>query len=150
MRRLARAYVADRAARQQGRAGGRGGGGHGRGGGARGGRRGHPLRDAARVPRPHLPLHQLRDGATLPDGGPGQAAGSRRGRRAGATGAGILTREMITYYAHRAAEYERVYTIPRWQEDLEHIRERIRTVFTGRRVFEVACGTGYWSPHAGA
>jgi len=55
---------------------------------------------------------------------------------------------MITYYAHRAAEYERVYTIPRWQEDLEHIRARIRAVFTGRRVFEVACGTGYWTRYA--
>ena len=33
---------------------------------------------------------------------------------------------MITYYARRAAEYERVYASPRWQEDLAPIRERIR------------------------
>jgi ubiquinone/menaquinone biosynthesis C-methylase UbiE len=55
---------------------------------------------------------------------------------------------MIAYYAQRAAEYERVYTSPRWQEDLERIRGRIRAAFAGRRVFEVACGTGYWTRYA--
>jgi SAM-dependent methyltransferase len=55
---------------------------------------------------------------------------------------------MIAYYAQRAAEYERVYASPRWQEDLERIRERIRAVFAGRRLFEVACGTGYWTRYA--
>ncbi|HEY7040775.1 MAG TPA: class I SAM-dependent methyltransferase [Methylomirabilota bacterium] len=55
---------------------------------------------------------------------------------------------MITYYARRAAEYERVYGSPRWQDDLEQIRARIRAVFAGRRVFEVACGTGYWTRYA--
>jgi SAM-dependent methyltransferase len=55
---------------------------------------------------------------------------------------------MITYYARRAAEYERVYASPRWQEDLPPIRERIRAAFAGRRVFEVACGTGYWTRYA--
>jgi demethylmenaquinone methyltransferase/2-methoxy-6-polyprenyl-1,4-benzoquinol methylase len=55
---------------------------------------------------------------------------------------------MITYYARRAAEYERVYGSPRWQEDLAQIRERIRAIFAGRRVFEVACGTGYWTRYA--
>ncbi len=59
-----------------------------------------------------------------------------------------MTREMIAYYAQRAAEYERVYAIPRWQEDLERIRGRIRAVFAGRRLFEVACGTGYWTRYA--
>ena len=55
---------------------------------------------------------------------------------------------MITYYAHRAAEYERVYGSPRWQDDLAQIREQIRAAFAGRRVFEVACGTGYWTRYA--
>lgn len=59
-----------------------------------------------------------------------------------------MTQEMIAYYAQRAAEYERVYTSPRWQEDLERIRGRIRAAFAGRRVFEVACGTGYWTRYA--
>jgi len=59
-----------------------------------------------------------------------------------------VTREMIAYYAHRAAEYERVYASPRWREDLEQVRGRIRALFAGRRVFEVACGTGYWTRYA--
>ncbi|HXA94186.1 MAG TPA: class I SAM-dependent methyltransferase [Candidatus Dormibacteraeota bacterium] len=59
-----------------------------------------------------------------------------------------MTREMITYYAHRAAEYESVYASPRWQEDLAWMRERVAALFAGRRVFEVACGTGYWTRHA--
>jgi len=59
-----------------------------------------------------------------------------------------VTQEMIAYYAHRAAEYERIYASPRWQEDLEGIRGRIRAIFAGRRVFEVACGTGYWTRYA--
>jgi SAM-dependent methyltransferase len=56
-----------------------------------------------------------------------------------------VTREMITYYAHRAAEYERVYTSPRWQEDLTGLRALVTALCAGRRVFEVACGTGYWT-----
>jgi demethylmenaquinone methyltransferase/2-methoxy-6-polyprenyl-1,4-benzoquinol methylase len=55
---------------------------------------------------------------------------------------------MIAYYAHRVAECERIYTSPRWQGDLERIRGRIRAVFAGLRLFEVACGTGYWTRYA--
>ena len=56
-----------------------------------------------------------------------------------------MTREMIAYYAQRAAEYERTYEIPRWQDDLAWIRTRMPAFFAGRRVLEVACGTGYWT-----
>ncbi len=56
-----------------------------------------------------------------------------------------MTQEMIAYYARRAAEYERVYTSPRWQDDLAMLRPRVTDFFAGRRVFEVACGTGYWT-----
>lgn len=56
-----------------------------------------------------------------------------------------MTQEMIAYYAQRAAEYERVYQSPRWQDDLAWLRARIPEVFAGRRVYEVACGTGYWT-----
>jgi demethylmenaquinone methyltransferase/2-methoxy-6-polyprenyl-1,4-benzoquinol methylase len=55
---------------------------------------------------------------------------------------------MIAYYAQRAAEYERTYEIPRWQDDLAWIRTRLPAFFADRRVFEVACGTGYWTRHA--
>jgi 2-polyprenyl-3-methyl-5-hydroxy-6-metoxy-1,4-benzoquinol methylase len=56
-----------------------------------------------------------------------------------------VTQEMIAYYAQRAAEYERVYEMPRWQDDLAWIRTRLPAFFAGRRVLEVACGTGYWT-----
>jgi len=56
-----------------------------------------------------------------------------------------MTQEMITYYAQRAAEYERVYSGPRWQDDLARLKARIPELFAGRRVYEVACGTGYWT-----
>jgi demethylmenaquinone methyltransferase/2-methoxy-6-polyprenyl-1,4-benzoquinol methylase len=56
-----------------------------------------------------------------------------------------MTQEMTAYYARRAAEYERVYTSPRWQDDMAVLRPRVTDFFAGRRVFEVACGTGYWT-----
>jgi SAM-dependent methyltransferase len=52
---------------------------------------------------------------------------------------------MTRYYARRAAEYERVYEIPAWQPGIAELRRRVTAVFAGRRVFEVACGTGYWT-----
>ena len=49
------------------------------------------------------------------------------------------------YYAQRAAEYERIYAKPERQHDLAAMRARISTLFAGRRVLEIACGTGYWT-----
>lgn len=56
-----------------------------------------------------------------------------------------MTDEMERYYAERAAEYDRVYAHPAWARDLPRIGDRIEALFAGRRVFEVACGTGYWT-----
>jgi len=53
--------------------------------------------------------------------------------------------EMTRYYAERAAEYDRVYSHPAWASDLPRLGDRIEALFPGRRVFEVACGTGYWT-----
>ena len=56
------------------------------------------------------------------------------------------------YYAKRAAEYERIYSKPERQADLASLRSRMASLFAGRSVLEVACGTGYWTeviaPHA--
>jgi demethylmenaquinone methyltransferase/2-methoxy-6-polyprenyl-1,4-benzoquinol methylase len=57
---------------------------------------------------------------------------------------------MIQYYARRAAEYERVYALPHWQPGLARLREIVPRVFAGRRVLEVACGTGYWTAQLAA
>jgi len=49
------------------------------------------------------------------------------------------------YYAERAEEYERIYQKPERQADLRRLRNFVETAFTGADVFEVACGTGYWT-----
>ena len=56
-----------------------------------------------------------------------------------------MTQEMTAYYTRRAAEYERIYFSPRWQDDLARLHPHVTELFAGRRVFEVACGTGYWT-----
>lgn len=55
---------------------------------------------------------------------------------------------MAAYYARRAAYYERVYHKPERQADLRAIEASLAAHFAGRRVLEVACGTGWWTPHA--
>jgi ubiquinone/menaquinone biosynthesis C-methylase UbiE len=52
---------------------------------------------------------------------------------------------LAAYYARRAAEYERIYAKPERQADLAALRERIARMFSGRKVLELACGTGYWT-----
>jgi demethylmenaquinone methyltransferase/2-methoxy-6-polyprenyl-1,4-benzoquinol methylase len=53
--------------------------------------------------------------------------------------------KLAAYYAQRAAEYERIYAKPERQADLAALRERIGALFAGRKVLELACGTGYWT-----
>jgi SAM-dependent methyltransferase len=55
---------------------------------------------------------------------------------------------MQAYYAQRAAYYERVYFKPERQHDLRAMEAWIGEPFAGRRVLEVATGTGWWTPHA--
>lgn len=52
---------------------------------------------------------------------------------------------MVAYYADRANEYERIYAKPERQEDLLRLRSFLERTFAGAHVFEVACGTGYWT-----
>ncbi len=49
------------------------------------------------------------------------------------------------YYAARAREYETVYAKPERQADLRRLEAIVSRLFAGRRVVEVACGTGYWT-----
>jgi SAM-dependent methyltransferase len=53
--------------------------------------------------------------------------------------------KLASYYAQRAAEYERIYAKPERQADLSALRVRIGRMFAGRKVLELACGTGYWT-----
>jgi demethylmenaquinone methyltransferase/2-methoxy-6-polyprenyl-1,4-benzoquinol methylase len=52
---------------------------------------------------------------------------------------------MVGYYAERASEYERIYQKPERQADLQVLRGFVENTFAGANVFEVACGTGYWT-----
>jgi demethylmenaquinone methyltransferase/2-methoxy-6-polyprenyl-1,4-benzoquinol methylase len=63
------------------------------------------------------------------------------------TNPGLMSIEtsMAGYYAARAAEYERIYQKPERQSDLRHLRDLVARTFAGADVFELACGTGYWT-----
>lgn len=54
---------------------------------------------------------------------------------------------MLDYYRRRAAVYERVYDKPERQADLRALEASLPAAFAGRRVLELACGTGWWTPH---
>jgi demethylmenaquinone methyltransferase/2-methoxy-6-polyprenyl-1,4-benzoquinol methylase len=53
--------------------------------------------------------------------------------------------ELRQYYAARAREYDRIYEKPERQADLRKLEALLPDVLAGRRVLEVACGTGYWT-----
>jgi len=57
---------------------------------------------------------------------------------------------MQRYYARRAQEYERIYEKPERQADLAAMTAWLPGQFEGRHVLEVACGTGWWTPHGAA
>jgi demethylmenaquinone methyltransferase/2-methoxy-6-polyprenyl-1,4-benzoquinol methylase len=58
-----------------------------------------------------------------------------------------VVEDMRAYYAQRAAYYERVYFKPERQTDLRAMEAWLPTVFAGREVLEIACGTGWWTAH---
>ncbi len=53
--------------------------------------------------------------------------------------------DMQAYYAVRAAEYDAIYRKPERQADLRAIEAWLPPHFAGKRVLEIACGTGYWT-----
>lgn len=57
------------------------------------------------------------------------------------------TADLQDYYARRAVEYEAIYAKPERQADLARLKIDLAEAFRGRSVIEIACGTGYWTPH---
>lgn len=53
--------------------------------------------------------------------------------------------DLAEYYARRAAEYDDVYAKPERQQDLARLRELLGYLVSGKRVLEIAAGTGYWT-----
>jgi SAM-dependent methyltransferase len=49
------------------------------------------------------------------------------------------------YYADRAAEYDEVYRKPERQADLARLKQLLPPLAAGKRVLEIAAGTGYWT-----
>jgi SAM-dependent methyltransferase len=56
-----------------------------------------------------------------------------------------MDEDLRRYYALRAAEYEAIYARPERQADLATLRAEAAAFARGRRVLEIACGTGYWT-----
>jgi demethylmenaquinone methyltransferase/2-methoxy-6-polyprenyl-1,4-benzoquinol methylase len=54
---------------------------------------------------------------------------------------------MHAYYAARAPYYDAVYLKPERSSDIAFLVQHLRNRFNGRKVLEVACGTGYWTQH---
>ena len=52
---------------------------------------------------------------------------------------------LADYYRLRAGEYEAVYAKPERQAELATLRTWLADAVRGRRVLELACGTGYWT-----
>src|ERR1700722_1926354 len=49
------------------------------------------------------------------------------------------------YSQHRAPEYDEVYAKPERQADLAELKRLLPPLVAGRRVLEIAAGTGYWT-----
>ena len=54
-------------------------------------------------------------------------------------------RVMRSYYRTRAPVYDRVYAYPERQPDIAYLSRTLPALFRGRRVLEVAAGTGFWT-----
>lgn len=58
----------------------------------------------------------------------------------------MTERDLVTYYKLRAQEYDRLYDRPERQDDISGLAAFLRPAVAGRRVLELATGTGYWTP----
>lgn len=56
-----------------------------------------------------------------------------------------MNNNLIKYYQDRAAEYDKIYSRPERQEDLQQAATLLQALFKDKDVLEVACGTGYWT-----
>lgn len=57
----------------------------------------------------------------------------------------IMQNDLVTYYAARAAEYEKLYEKPDRQKDLTRLTTVLQDIFRGKNILEIACGTGWWT-----
>lgn len=56
-----------------------------------------------------------------------------------------MVKKLHLYYQKRAKEYELVYQKPERQSDLKQLHDYLKIALKDKSVFEIACGTGYWT-----
>lgn len=56
-----------------------------------------------------------------------------------------IEREMRAYYQARAAIYDRIYANHQTKDYMQAFGDYLRELLAGRKVLEVACGTGFWT-----
>ena len=52
---------------------------------------------------------------------------------------------MVEYYRKRASGYDEIYETEAWRPELAALRDWLLTQATGKRILELAAGTGYWT-----
>lgn len=55
--------------------------------------------------------------------------------------------DLHKYYHNRAKEYERIYSKPERQGDINASVKILQEIFENREVLEIACGTGFWTQY---
>ena len=56
-----------------------------------------------------------------------------------------MNTDLIAYYKKRALEYERIYSKPERQDAIKAANKSLQTIFKDKKVYEIACGTGFWT-----
>ena len=56
-----------------------------------------------------------------------------------------MNTDLISYYRDRAKEYEKIYLKPERQHDLKEAAIILQNFFSNKEIFEISCGTGYWT-----
>jgi ubiquinone/menaquinone biosynthesis C-methylase UbiE len=56
-----------------------------------------------------------------------------------------MNTDIIAYYKDRAKEYDKIYSKPERQDDLKNATTLLQNIFADKTVFEIACGTGFWT-----
>jgi SAM-dependent methyltransferase len=56
-----------------------------------------------------------------------------------------MNADLVLYYKERAKEYEKIYSKPGRKGDLLLAEQILQDTFSDKDVFEIACGTGYWT-----
>ncbi|MCB9334435.1 MAG: methyltransferase domain-containing protein [Lewinellaceae bacterium] len=56
-----------------------------------------------------------------------------------------MNKDLVRYYAERAAEYEKVYDKPERQLDHQRLVSILQDIFHNKNLLEIACGTGWFT-----